>query len=195
MPERLRVMIVDEDDGRGAALAAALTAGGYHVAARVTGGGYLPRDVAACRADVVLVSTASPSRDTLEQLGTLHRELPRPVVMFATDEARGTIREAVAAGVSAYVTTGLTHSRVEPIIDVAIEQFKVHQAVRSELRKTRAHLDERKTLDRAKGILMERREISETEAHRALRSIAMERKQRIGEVAAEIVRAAALLEP
>lgn len=190
----LRVMIADDDGARAQALAAGLTAAGYTLAGICDGGTYLPTVVAENRPDIVIVHTASPSRDTLEQLSTLNREQPRPVVMFSGDADRAAIRAAIEAGVSAYITTGISNARVEPIIDVAIETFNAHQSVRTELERTRASLDERKTLDRAKGILMKRRGCDEPEAFRLLRSTAMDQKKRIGEVAADLVRAAALLD-
>ena len=194
MSEPLRVLVADDIPDRARALAAGLADAGYRVVGIVEDGGYLPSHVADAKPDVVLVHTDSPSRDTLEQLGVLRRDLPRPVVMFSSDEGREAIRSAIEAGVSAYITSGLTQSRVEPIIDVAIETFNAHQQVRSELERTRATLEERKTIDRAKGILMERRGIAEPEAFRLLRSAAMDQKKRLGEIAADIVHAAALLD-
>ncbi|MEL7089771.1 MAG: response regulator, partial [Planctomycetota bacterium] len=99
----LRIMIADDEPGRARTLAAALTAAGYEVVAVASGDTRLLTQVAESQPDLVLINTGSPSRDTLEQLTTINDQLPRPVVMFASDENRDTIRAAVRAGVSAYV--------------------------------------------------------------------------------------------
>ena len=188
-------MVADEDESRGTLLAQVLAESGYAVVARVGAGAYLPTFVADAEPDVVLVNTDSPSRDTLEQLTTIRRDRPRPVVMFATDEHTDTIRAAVKAGVSTYLVNGMSTTRVAPVIEVAIAHFKEHQTLRDELESTKASLLERKTLDRAKGILMQRRGCSEPEAFALLRKAAMDQKKRIGQVAHDIVEMTRLLSP
>ncbi len=192
--KKLRIMIADEDATRAQALGAVLSESGYQVVAVSTGDTQLLTLVAESQPDVVLINTGSPSRDTLEQLTTIHDKQPRPVVMFASDENRDTIRAAVRAGVSAYVTHGVENARVTSVIETAIAQFNQHQSVVDELKRTKQTLVERKTLDRAKGILMKRRGCSEDEAFALLRQSAMNHKKRLGQVAEEIVQAAALLD-
>lgn len=195
MAERaLRVLIADEQPQRAQALATVLAAAGYDVVDIADDDTPLPLRVSRCEPDVLLINTDSPSRDTLEQLSALHAARPFPVVMFAHDEDRQTIRAAVRAGVSAYVTQGLDNARVTPLIETAIAQFQQHQLVRDELKRTQQTLSERKTLDRAKGILMRRRGCDEQAAFGLLRQAAMNHKKRIGQVAEEIVQAAALLD-
>lgn len=195
IPEKLRIMIADDDATRGELLARALAEGGYAVVAVVSPDCYLPARVREAEPDVILIETNSPSRDTLEQLTLIHRDHPRPVVMFANDEARETIEAAIRAGVSAYITNGVSGARVQPIIDVAIAHFRQHQGIREELERTRATLAERKAIDRAKGVLMQRRRCSESEAFALLRSAAMDQKKRIGQVAEELIQLAGLADP
>lgn len=190
----LRVMIADQDPGRARVLASVLAEAGYAVVAVAEGDTRLPTLVETSQPDVVLVNTDSPSRDTLEQLTTLNENRPRPVVMFARDEARETIRAAVRAGISAYVTQGLDTARVAAVIETARAQFQQHQGVRDELARVRQTLAERKTLDQAKGLIMQRRGCSEAEAFKMLRQAAMNHKKRLGQVAEEIVQAASLLQ-
>ncbi|MEM9882137.1 MAG: ANTAR domain-containing protein [Planctomycetota bacterium] len=190
----LRIMIADDEPDRAQTLAGVLTTAGYEIVALADRDSRLPAMVADSDPDLVLINTGSPSRDTLEQLSTIHAELPRPIVMFADDENRETIRAAVQAGVSAYMTSGVGNARVAPVIEAAIAQFRKHQNVRDELELTKQTLSERKTLDRAKGILMKRRGCGEDEAFGLLRQAAMNHKKRLGQVAEEIVQAAALLD-
>lgn len=192
---KLRIMIADQDATRGELLARALTGAGYAVVELASADAYLPARVTEAQPDVILIETDSPSRDTLEQLTLIHRDYPRPVVMFANDEARETIEAAVRAGVSAYITNGVSGARVQPIIDVAIAHFRRHQGMRRELERTRSSLAERKTIDRAKGLLMQRRGCSEAEAFALLRKAAMDHKKRVGQVAEEVIQAAGLADP
>jgi two-component system, response regulator / RNA-binding antiterminator len=143
--------------------------------------------------DVVLINTESPGRDVLEQLAAVSSSAPRPVVLF-TDDAHGeTIRSALRAGVSAYIVDGLSPGRLGPIMRIAMERFNADQRLRAELEDTRTRLADRKVLDRAKGILMKQRGMSEDEAFSALRSLAMQRGIRLGEAAQQVIDIAGLL--
>ena len=193
-PTRLKILVIDEDDQRGQTLAAVLTATGYDVVGRSGNDAYLPSIVDKVGPDLVLIDVASPDRDTLEQLNALHREHPRPVVMFAQDDDQDTISRAVRAGVSAYILDGLENARVKPIIDVAIAHFRHHQSLRVELERASAALDDRKAIDRAKGLLMDRRGVSEPDAYALLRKLAMDRKAKLGDIAREVVATAERLE-
>lgn len=190
----LRILVIDEDVQRAQALSQVLRDTGYEVVTRVKDGEYLPNLVADAEPDLILIDIASPDRDTLEQLTLIHENTPRPVVMFAQDDDERTIESAVRAGVSAYVVDGLSGTRVKPVIDVAIAHFRQHQAMRVELEKTRTSLEERKYIDRAKSLLMRRRKLSEDEAYAMLRKIAMDRKQRLGQVSRMLLDAAEALE-
>ncbi|MFG0247669.1 MAG: ANTAR domain-containing response regulator, partial [Phycisphaeraceae bacterium JB051] len=134
-----------------------------------------------------LIDISSPSRDTLEMVSSIHRDHKRPVVMFASDDDEQTVQAAVEAGVSAYVADGLSLAKFKPIFQVAIAHFQKHQTLERELSTAKSSLDERKFIDRAKGLLMQKRKCSEGEAFSLLRKMAMDRKQRIGQVAQELV--------
>jgi response regulator NasT len=143
--------------------------------------------------DVVLIDTESPSRDVLEQLAAVSTSAPRPVVMLTGDAHDDAIRAALGAGVSAYVVDGIETRRLEPIMRVAIERFQAQQRLRDELASTRTQLAERKLVERAKGILMKQRGCDEETAYAALRSLAMQRGLRLGEVARQVIDVAGLL--
>lgn len=192
-PSELRVMIVDSDEERSRNLRAALALAGYRVVAELRESITLPDAVANLQPHIVIVAADSPDRDTLEHISLTTRNAPRPVVMFTQDGATETIRAAVKAGVSAYVVDGLAPERLRPILEVACARFEAHQALAERLADTEKQLAERKTVEKAKGLLMKRRGLSEDEAYRALRDLAMHSGRKIGEVAETLIAAADLL--
>lgn len=189
---KLKIMVADDNEARGRLLVQVLVDSGYDVVGLAGPDTYLPTQVADAKPDLILIDTDSPSRDTLEQLTQIQADAPRPVVMFSADDARSTIEAAVRAGVSAYLVDGLSNSKVKPVIDVAIAHFKQHQSVREELERTRTSLDERKIIDRAKGVIMKQKGCSEDEAFAVLRRMAMDQKKRIGQAAKDVVQLADL---
>jgi len=189
----LKVMLVDDTLERVQTLRLALAQAGYEVIEHAGSTVDLHRRVAAIKPDVIIIDTDSPDRDTIENLCVISRDEPRPVVMFTHDDDSTKIREAVRAGVSAYVVDGLALERVKPIIDVAIARFEQFQALRLELAQNEEKLAERKVVERAKGILMKGRNLSEDEAYRALRQQAMDNNTRLGDVARQVIALAGLL--
>jgi response regulator NasT len=190
----LKVLLVDNTPDRASALKQALSAmGGVEVACTVESPLELFDRVAEHKPDVVLIDTESPSRDVLEQLAAMSSSAPRPVVMFTGDSQDETIRAALRAGVSAYIVDGIAPGRLDPIMRIAIERFEADQQLRAELDETRGKLEERKLVERAKGILMKQRGMSEEDAFAALRSHAMDRGIRLGDAARQLIDIAALL--
>ncbi len=145
--------------------------------------------------DVVIVNADSPTRDTLENLAAINDALPRPVVVFAEDPADAPMRRALQAGVSAYVVAGLQPQRLAPVLQVAIARFEQDLALRRELDRAQAQLAARKTIERAKGILMQEAGLDEEAAYQRLRKLAMDRKLPMAELAARIIEAQSLLRP
>lgn len=145
------------------------------------------------RPDVILIDTEAPSRDTLEHLAAMERDMPRPVLIFAQESDDATIRSALRAGVSAYVVDGLGAGRLKPVIDVAVARFEAHQALKQQLAAATLKLSDRKLIDRAKGILMKTRSLDEDAAYAALRRLAMNRSQPLAAAAKDVVDMARLL--
>lgn len=183
----LRVMLIDPRHGRAAILEQAMSDAGCHVVARQDSCQDLLNKVKYLQPDIILIDVDSPDRDVLENLHQVHRDNPRPIVIFAADGDSATIGAAVRAGVSAYVVDGLQPHRVKPILDVAIARFREFQALRRELETTRNKLAERKLVEKAKGLLMTHRNQSEEEAYQTLRKLAMDRNQRMAEVARNLI--------
>lgn len=183
----LTVMLVDDQPARAALLEQALLDHSYKVIARLSSAAGLAQQVASLEPDVIIIDIESPDRDTLEHMASLHRDNPHPVVMFAEEGDTSAIERAMRAGVSAYVVDGLNPARVKTIVDVAVARFREFQALRRELEETRTQLADRKQIDRAKGLLMKQRGLDEKQAYNAMRKMAMDRGQRLAEVASNII--------
>ncbi|MDN0073772.1 ANTAR domain-containing protein [Crenobacter sp. SG2303] len=189
----LRILLVNDTDKPIGELREALSRAGYAVVAEVDGAAALLRAVEELSPDVVIIDTESPSRDTLEQLAVMGHAAPRPVVMFADRSEPQAIRDAVGAGVTAYVVDQVTADRLAPIIEVALVRFEEEARLRKRLADAEQRLADRKLIDRAKGILMDKRGLSETEAYETLRRQAMRQGERIAEVARQLIAMADLL--
>jgi len=183
----MRVLVVDESPERAAVLREGLERAGYEVAAALAAPIELLRAVDEVRPDVIIIDTDSPSRDILEHVVIISRDQPRPIVMFASDDAPGAIRDAMRAGVSAYIVDGLDAARVKSIVEVAVARFDEYQRLRAELAEVNLKLADRKLVERAKGILMKSRGVGEDEAYRMLRRMAMDRGKRLGEIAQQLI--------
>ncbi len=193
MPRTLRIAVLEKDRERALMIVDGLREqGDYDVVVFGDETG-LARKLAAANPDVVLIDLENPNRDMLEEMALASSPLERPVAMFTDSSNEELTRAAIEAGVSAYVVDGLQKDRIKPIIDAAIARFHMVTRMRTELATTRAALKERKTIDRAKGILMSARKCDEAEAYKILRKAAMDQGKKVGDVAAALVASAELL--
>jgi two-component system, response regulator / RNA-binding antiterminator len=193
--ESLTVAVIDTNPVRAAILCEGLEAAGIgrvQVIRETTG---LVRAIAALDPDVVVIGLEDPNRDVLEQMFQVSRSVARPVAMFVDQSDAGMIEAAIDAGVSAYVVDGLRKERVKAIVDMAISRFNAFSRLKRELDETRRELADRKTIDRAKGILMRARGLGEQEAYAMLRSTAMRQSRKLIDVAESVIVAADLLGP
>lgn len=189
----MKIMLFDEKPERSLFLRMTLERLGHEIVAEVSNPRNLYEEVRRLSPDAIIIDTDSPSRDTLEHLCLITKSYPRPIVMFTQDRDRHSIREAVRAGVTAYIVDGLAAERIEPIIDTAVARFEAFQQVQDELNLTRSKLSDRKLVDRAKGILMKQRNIAEEEAYSVLRKFAMDRSITLGTAAEQVITFAKLL--
>jgi response regulator NasT len=167
-----KIVIVDESPIRAAILEEGLREAGF------TG--------------VVHVSE-NPSRDVLEQMFQVSRAVRRPIAMFVDQSDAASIQASVEAGVSAYIVDGLKKERIKPILDLCISRFNAFSKLQDELERAKSALEDRKVIDRAKGILMKMKGFTEEEAYVLLRSTAMREKKKIGEIAQSILTASEML--
>jgi two-component system, response regulator / RNA-binding antiterminator len=196
LPARLpSVLVIDENAARAAIIEAGLREAGHD---RVTATHDL-NGVAACIAtldpDVIVIDIETPNRDVLESLFSLSRAVQRPVAMFVDRSDQSMMEAAIDAGVSAYVVNGLARDRVKPILDMAISRFNAFSRLQRELAEARSELENRKVIEKAKGILMKSRGLDEPAAYALLRTTAMNQNRTIAEIAQSLVVAARLLEP
>jgi two-component system, response regulator / RNA-binding antiterminator len=189
----LRILVVDESVKRAAVLREALTVAGYEVVGSLESPLELIPAIDRETPEVVVIATETPSREALAHVSIVTRDRPRPIVMFAEDDASETIRMAVKAGVSAYVVDGVAAARVGPIVEVALARFAEFQRLQQELDTVKGQLADRKVIERAKGLLMKAKRLDEEIAYTQLRSMAMNRGKRIAEIAQSIVDATDLL--
>ena len=187
----MRVLVSDPDPAR-AALVAERLAGVDPLEVRQSAV-FDAAEALAFAPDVIVVACDSPDRDTLESLRDATAANPRPIVMFADRSEPGLAEQAVRAGVAAYVVDGLAPGRVRPILEVAMTRFSLMQQLRGDLTKAKADLESRKTIDRAKGLLMKERGLDEVAAYGLLRKLAMDKGRPIGAVAADLLAFAGIL--
>ena len=192
-PNALRVVVVDDNALRAAILVDGLREAGIDGVEVIETSTQLVRRLAAIDPDVIIIDLENPSRDMLEQMFQVSRVVSRPVAMFVDQSDQAMIRAAVDAGVSAYIVDGLKKERVKAIVDMAISRFEAFDRLQRELVEARSELADRKVIDRAKGILMRSRNLSEEEAYALLRQAAMNEKRRIADIAQSLVTAAGLL--
>jgi two-component system, response regulator / RNA-binding antiterminator len=188
-----KIVIVDESPIRAAILEEGLREAGFTGVVHISEMQSLLAKIYAVDPDVILIDLENPSRDVLEQMFQVSRAVRRPIAMFVDQSDAASIRESVEAGVSAYIVDGLRKERIKPILDLCISRFNAFAKLQDELDRTKSALEERKVIDRAKGILMKVKGLTEDEAYVLMRSTAMREKKKIGEIAQSILTASELL--
>jgi response regulator NasT len=183
----LRVLLVNDTNKQVGRLRAALIQAGCEIVEEVSSALMIPKKVAELRADVVIIDTDSPSRDVLEQICVVTQYEPRPIVMVSEDTQPSAIKAAIKAGVSAYVVEDIDKHRLSAVLEIAQARFEMDQSLMQQIRQAESRLNERKVVERAKGLLMQLRSMSESEAYHAMRKIAMDRNIRIIDVAQKLL--------
>ena len=205
--ESLRIVIVAPDSlvsdaadpaaeseaRRSRSLRIGLLQNGCNIVAVLPADVFLPERLAQIGPDMIIVDAESQARDTREHVVMATRDARRPIVLFTEDNDTSHVRDAIAAGVTAYVVAGLAPDRVKPLLDVALARFQHEEGMRRELADARSQLTERKTIDRAKALLMQRQGLSEDAAYARLRKTAMDKGLKVAEVAQRILDVADLL--
>ncbi len=190
----LTILIIEENPVRAAILEEGMREGGYshvrHVADMVN----LPGKICTIDPDVIVIGIENASRDTLEQMFQVSRTVRRPIAMFVDNSDSAMIQAAVDAGVSAYVVNCLKKERVRPIIDITISRFHAFRRLQEELEEAKEALAARKVIERAKGILMQQKNITEDEAYKLMRRTAMSQKRKLFDIAQSVVMAAQLFD-
>ena len=188
-----KIVIVDESPIRAAILEEGLREAGYASVVRISEMHSLLARIYALDPDIIVIDLENPSRDILEQMFQVSRAVRRPIAMFVDQSDAASIQASVDAGVSAYIVDGLKKERIKSILDLCVFRFNAFAKLQDELDRTKMALEERKVIDRAKGILMKLKGLTEEEAYVLMRSTAMREKKKIGEIAQSILTASELL--
>ena len=194
----LRIVVVNTASGAGeqavaaqaqrnTALRIGLLESGYDIVASLPADIFLPERIAQIQPDMIIIDSESDARDVLEHIVIATRDEPRPIVLFTDDQDRTSMDAAIDAGVSAYIVAGLQAERVKPVLDVALARFRRERRLLDELSDTRRQLADRKLVERAKGLLMAKSGLSEDQAYQKLRSMAMNRKLKLAELAQRVL--------
>jgi two-component system, response regulator / RNA-binding antiterminator len=193
MDPSLKIVIVDESPIRAAIIEEGLREAGFSQVVHIAEMANLLVRVYAVDPDVIIIDLENPSRDVLEQMFQVSRVVKRPVAMFVDQSDTASIQAAVDAGVSAYVVDGLKKERIKHILDMCVSRFNAFTRLQDELDRAKSALADRKVIDRAKGILMKARNVTEEEAYALLRRAAMNENKKIVDIAQSVVTAAELL--
>lgn len=189
----VKIAIVDESPIRAAILREGLREAGFIDVEHISERHNLLKRIYALDPDVILIDLENPSRDELEQMFQVSRAVRRPIAMFVDRSDDDSIQASVDAGVSAYIVDGLKKERIKSILNLCVSRFEAFARLQSELERARSDLDERRTIDRAKGILMKAKKLSEEDAYKLMRSVAMRESKKIAEIARSIITASELL--
>ena len=185
----LKIVIVDESPVRSAILEEGLREAGFTDVIRIAEMQNLLARIYKIDPDVILIDLENPSRDVLEQMFQVSRVVKRPIAMFVDQSDTASIQASVDAGVASYIVDGLKKERIKYILDTCISRFNAFARLQEELDRTRNALEERKVIDRAKGILMAAKKLTEDEAYGLLRSTAMKENKKIAEIAQSVITA------
>lgn len=188
-----KIVIVDESPVRAAILQEGLREAGFTQVVHISEMQSLLARIYSVDPDIILIDLENPSRDVLEAMFQVSRAVRRPIAMFVDQSDSASIQASVEAGVSAYIVDGLKKERIKPILDLCVSRFNAFAKLQEELERTKSQLEDRKVIERAKGILMKMKGLNEDEAYVLLRSTAMREKKKIGEIAQSIITASEML--
>jgi two-component system, response regulator / RNA-binding antiterminator len=188
-----KIVIVDESPIRAAILEEGLREAGFTQIVHISEMQSLLARIYAVDPDIILIDLENPSRDVLEAMFQVSRAVRRPIAMFVDQSDSSSIQASVEAGVSAYIVDGLRKERIKPILDLCVSRFNAFAKLQEELERTKSQLEDRKVIEKAKGILMKVKGLNEDEAYVLLRSTAMREKKKIGEIAQSIITASEML--
>lgn len=193
MSKSLNILVVEPDASKAQEITHALQANGWSNVTVIASNAQLAPILTQLDPDLILIDLANPDRDTLEHLSLTSEAKTRPVAMFVDHTDQTMTKAAIDAGVSAYVVGGLHKDRIKPVLETAIARFQLIHKMQTELTAAKRALTDRKTIERAKGLLMRARGISEDEAYNLLRKTAMGQGRKVADVAEALVTAADLL--
>ena len=185
--EDITVLLIEEQPNVSFMLKNALMDFGYHITKHISFDDNIIEQIDLCNPSILVLATDLPSEAILRELAEINQLLPLPIVIFAENDSPNVIQNAIKAGVSAYVVHEILPQRIQSIISVAHERFKEMQILRNELKQAKTQLESRKLIERAKGHIMQQKQINENEAYKTLRKMAMDQGNTLAMVAKNII--------
>lgn len=183
----MNILLIDDNQKRADAIKLALEGSQYSITHLASSGSYLLREVDIAKPDMIIIDIESPDRDILESLHTLNQINPKPIVLFTETQDSSVIKRSIKSGVSAYVAGDADPNRVRSILDAAVARFEEFQELKSALKSTQDELGARKNVEKAKRMLMEKQNLDEDAAYKAMRKMAMDSGQKLEQVAINIM--------
>jgi len=194
MLKNIKILVVEPDRSKAKDIIDALIGGGWSDVVVLASSSALDRNLRQHNPDIILIDLANPDRDTLEHISLVSQAKSRPVAMFVDHTDEGMTQAAIEAGLSAYVVNGLQMDRIKPVLETAIARFRLLSKMQAELDAAKLALSDRKTIDRAKGLIMRARGVCEEDAYKLMRKSAMDQGRKVIDVAHSLVTAADLLQ-
>jgi len=182
-----KILLIDESSKRTEMLSLSLHEAGFEVVGRVSCTDDILASIKVCEPDVLMIDMGVPDQYIFNQLAEINKVLPKPTVFFAEKSEEDVINKAVQSGVSAFIVDGLTGRRLKPVIDLAIARFNEMQSLYKKLAASEVNLEERKIIERAKGIIMSRKKLTEDNAYNSLRTLAMSQNKKLVEIAKNVI--------
>ena len=189
-----RVLVLDDHLPSKAFLIRALTERGFEVVGEGKSGHDALRLAQAVTPDVILMAVGLPDMDGISAASKIMEERATPIVLLTSHYEPGTIERAKAAGVMAYLVKPLREEELLPAVELAISRFEEFMSLRKENENLKRTLEARKTIERAKGILMKQQDLSEAEAFSLIQKKSMDMRKPMAEIAHAIILAEEMIE-
>jgi two-component system, response regulator PdtaR len=191
--EPLRILIADDESIRMMSLRKQLAALGHRVIAEASNGEEAVALAAAMQPDLAILDIKMPVVDGIEAAQQITRARPIPIILLTAYNEAELVERAAQANISAYLMKPVAEEDLLPAITLALIRFRQFEALRREVSDLREALEARKIIERAKGILVRRLDLTEEEAFRRLQKQSQDSNRKLAEVAEAIVMADRLL--
>jgi two-component system, response regulator PdtaR len=185
--ETLRILIADDESIRLLSLHKQLAALGHNVVGEASTGDEAVKLAGSALPDLAILDIKMPVMDGIEAAEKITQARPIPIILLTAYDEAQLVERAAQANISAYLMKPVAEEDLLPAITLALARFRQFQALRQEVADLREALEARKTIERAKGILMRRLNLSEDEAFRRLQKQSQDSNRKLAQVAEAIV--------
>jgi AmiR/NasT family two-component response regulator len=185
--EELRVLIAEDEKVIAMGLRAQLKALGHKVVAEAANGRQAVALARELKPDLVVLDIKMPEMDGIEAAQAITAERPIPVILLTAYKEEQLAQRAAQAGIYTYLVKPISKDDLMPAILLARARFEEFQQLNKEISDLKEALEARKVIERAKGILMERRQLTEAEAFRRLQMMSQNQRMKLVDVARSII--------